>query len=422
MKLDFEFKQGDKTLLSKLGWETNLADPEITLTMGKVIASMKREERARVEVKHTYVPQEDKELIAILGDGYDQSKPIFAFACLHRLIKIEDWFKDGTTMVRTLRKGKGRSPFIDSTVKFRLQVQVNGKEIISNYPEFAPNLLPEETKEQLPYDYGESENLRSLSTEQKKAYLETANLWSLRLDSYALPSLMIKVLKSMKKNGVCEVKTTRVAKMKSNFANEELGLDQHSQFSEGDEILFRFSLLDCNYPGYFYKLTVQEKLAHILGLKATATKFFKAGNFKKAAAIYQKINGYYNFGDSTNNYAKEDAESEDFIRDNTALQAIKLATFNNLVVCKHKMLEWQSVIGITDQILSESMDPNNTKALYFRAQAFLKVEEFDQSAECLNKLLSLDSGHAEAKQLLTKVKKIRQEYRDKEGKKFAKLF
>jgi tetratricopeptide (TPR) repeat protein len=301
-------------------------------------------------------------------------------------------------------------------------VQVNGKEIISNYPEFAPNLLPEETKEQLPYDCGESENLRSLSTEQKKAYLETANLWSLRLDSYALPSLMIKVLKSMKKNGVCEVKTTRVAKMKSNFANEELGLDQHSQFSEGDEILFRFSLMDCSYPGYFYKLTVQEKLAHILGLKATATQFFKAGNFKKAAAIYQKINGYYNFGDSTNNYAKEDAESEDFIRDNTALQAIKLATFNNLVVCKHKMLEWQSVIGITDQILSESMDPNNTKALYFRAQAFLKVEEFDQSAECLNKLLSLDSGHAEAKQLLTKVKRIRQEYRDKEGKKFAKLF
>ena len=39
---------------------------------------------------------------------------------LHRLIKIEDWFKDESTIVRTLRKGKGRSPFIDSTIKFRL--------------------------------------------------------------------------------------------------------------------------------------------------------------------------------------------------------------------------------------------------------------------------------------------------------------
>jgi len=86
------------------------------------------------------------------------------------------------------------------------------------------------------------------------------------------------------------------------------------------------------------------------------------------------------------------------------------------------MLEWQSVIGITDQILDEAMDPNNTKAMYFRAQALLKVEDFDESAECLNKLLSLDSEHAEAKQLLTKVKRIRQEYRDREGKKFAKMF
>lgn len=61
------------------------------------------------------------------------------------------------------------------------------------------------------------------------------------------------------------------------------------------------------------------------------------GNFKKAADLYQKINGYYNFGDSTNNYAKEDENSPDFIRDNEELQSIKLSTFNNLVVCKHKM-------------------------------------------------------------------------------------
>ena len=219
----------------------------------------------------------------------------------------------------------------------------------------------------------------------------------MRLDTYTLPSLMIKVIKSMKKNGVCEVKTTRMAKMRTNFKNEEIGLDQEEQFADGDEVVFRISLLDCSYPSYFYKLLVKDKLAHIQGLKATATKFFKVGNFKKAAGIYQKINGYYNFGDSTNNYAKEDDKSEDFIRDNTALQAIKLATFNNLVVCKHKLQEWQSVIGITDQILSDNMDPNNIKALYFRAQAYLKIEEFDHAVECLNKLLDIDAQHSEGR-------------------------
>lgn len=66
------------------------------------------------------------------------------------------------------------------------------------------------------------------------------------------------------------------------------------------------SLLDCDHPSYFYKLFVKEKLEYILRLKATATMFFRCQNYKKAADIYQKINGYFNFGDSTNNYAKED--------------------------------------------------------------------------------------------------------------------
>ena len=75
-------------------------------------------------------------------------------------------------------------------------------------------------------------------------------------------------------------------------------------------------------------------------MKNIAGQFFKKGNFKKASKIYQKINGYYSFGDSTNNYAKEDEESEDFKKSNIELQSFKLTCFLNLVVCKSKMKEW----------------------------------------------------------------------------------
>lgn len=68
------------------------------------------------------------------------------------------------------------------------------------------------------------------------------------------------------------------------------------------------------------------------------------------------------------------------------------------------------------------MDPNNVKAMYFRSQALLKEEEYDQSIECIEKLLSLDAEHAEAKKLLVRVKKIRQAYRDRESKKFKGMF
>ena len=139
---------------------------------------------------------------------------------------------------------------------------------------------------------------------------------------------------------------------------------------EGDKVLFRITLMDLTHPGYFYKKLVKEKLEYVLRLKGTATRFFKSdfsNNYKKAADLYQKINGYYNFGDATNNYAKEDDTDPEWIENNKQLQALKLTSFLNLVVCKHKMQEWQSVVGITDQILDETMSPGNVKALYFRA-------------------------------------------------------
>lgn len=62
-----------------------------------------------------------------MSDDYDRTKPIIAFCKLTNLVKSEDWFKDGSTIVRSLRKGKGRTPFVDSTVKMRLKIEVNGK-------------------------------------------------------------------------------------------------------------------------------------------------------------------------------------------------------------------------------------------------------------------------------------------------------
>ena len=80
-------------------------------------------------------------LTAIPDNKYDNKLPIYFHIKLNKLIKIEDWFKDESTIVKTLRKGKGRNPYIDSTVKIRLQVLVNGEQILSNYPEFEPIMI-----------------------------------------------------------------------------------------------------------------------------------------------------------------------------------------------------------------------------------------------------------------------------------------
>ena len=85
---------------------------------------------------------------------YQEDETVTFDVELHRLVKIEDWFKDESTIVRTLRKGNGRSPFIDSTIKCRLQVIQNDKEILSNYPQ------KDVANEDQAYDYFESENLK----------------------------------------------------------------------------------------------------------------------------------------------------------------------------------------------------------------------------------------------------------------------
>ena len=145
----------------------------------------------------------------------------------------------------------------------------------------------------------------------------------------------------MKKNGVIEATTTRIDKLKTNFANEDIGFDQYQEglLNEDDSVQYRVTLLDSSHPMYFYKMQVKEKLEHVLRLKNTATRFFKSNlgnNYKKAADLYQRINGYYNFGDATNNYAKEDENDPEWIAKNTELQSLKLISFNNLVVCKFK--------------------------------------------------------------------------------------
>ena len=49
-------------------------------------------------------------------EGWDPSKSFIMEIRLHEIIKVEDWYGDKSTMMRKLRRGKGRSPYSDSTI------------------------------------------------------------------------------------------------------------------------------------------------------------------------------------------------------------------------------------------------------------------------------------------------------------------
>ena len=157
----------------------------------------------------------------------------------------------------------------------RLKVEVNGQEIFSNY---------------MPGDVELLEDLRDMSREQRVVLLEDPTLITYKIDSYTLPSLFIKVLKSLKKNSVVEATSTNISKLRSNFKSP--WFDQYL-FKEGDTVKFTITLLDAKHTKYFYRNPAAEKLAVIERIKGIAGEFFKIGNYSKAAKIYQRINGFY---------------------------------------------------------------------------------------------------------------------------------
>ena len=123
-------------------------------------------------------------------------------------------------------------------------------------------------------------------------------------------------------------------------------------------------LIDFDRPKALYQLPIAGKLERIEHIKRIGTEFFKMSDFKRACKFYQKVNGYYNFGDVKNNVEEEDETSLAYIEASEKLDEIKTACFMNVVVCKAKQEQWQSVVDVTDQVIEFA--PDNLKCWYWR--------------------------------------------------------
>lgn len=112
-----------------------------------------------------------------------------------------------------------------------------------------------------------------MTKEQRYEFLDSPQILKVRIDDYQLPSLLIKLIKSLKKNSHVVMETTRIDKLHKNFPSEFL--NQYDSFKQGDNVRFTVSLYHIANTSYFYKLKASEKLAYAERLKAKAGEFFK---------------------------------------------------------------------------------------------------------------------------------------------------
>lgn len=85
-----------------------------------------------------------------------------------------------------------------------MKITVNDQIIVNNFP-----------------DGNDPASVFSDLTEEEKNNLENdQSLFKIALDTYTLPSVILKVLKSMKLHEVVEISTSRIDKLHTNFAGE----------------------------------------------------------------------------------------------------------------------------------------------------------------------------------------------------------
>lgn len=109
----------------------------------------------------------------------------------------------------------------------RLKIEVDAKVIYSNY--------------EAPESVGSSDNLKDMTPDERIKLLEDPSLFSVQLDDYLLPSLLIKQIKSMKKNAVTEMTVrNNIKRMHTNFKSEVF--DQYS-VEAGQCVRFTVTLL-----------------------------------------------------------------------------------------------------------------------------------------------------------------------------------
>lgn len=98
---------------------------------------MKRGEKSRFTVSPEYCKEKEDEGMQdfLAGTPWESHKVFIMDIELVNITKVEDWYGGKTAVMRTLRKGKGRNAYSDSTVYFRIKVEVNGEQTFSNYQE-----------------------------------------------------------------------------------------------------------------------------------------------------------------------------------------------------------------------------------------------------------------------------------------------
>lgn len=175
-----------------------------------------------------------------------------------------------------------------------------------------------------------------------------------------------------------------------------------------------------------------ELYSAVEGVKSIGNEQFKIGNHKLALKKYRKavkyINHYirdefnYNGSDSEEDEKparNDDGRSEDEEKKHK-LEKLKVPCLLNSAACKLKLNDSKGAADDLTEVLN--YDAQNAKALYRRAQAYIKMKDYEEASNDLQSALKVNPDDKAVKSEMANVKNLISQKKKKDKEIYSKLF
>ncbi|KAL9240032.1 hypothetical protein vseg_014295 [Gypsophila vaccaria] len=161
-------------------------------------------------------------------------------------------------------------------------------------------------------------------------------------------------------------------------------------------LIYVVELLDFTKAKPFWKMETEEKIEACEKKKQEGNSLFKAKKFWLASKKYEKAATYVQFN---HNFSDEEKH--------TAKVQLLSCDLNN-AACKLKLGDYVGAAKLCTKVLE--LDPNNTKALFRRSQAYLNTSDLDKAEADIRKALKVDPNNKDIKLVLKMIKDQQKEH------------
>ncbi|XP_065852020.1 70 kDa peptidyl-prolyl isomerase-like isoform X2 [Euphorbia lathyris] len=159
---------------------------------------------------------------------------------------------------------------------------------------------------------------------------------------------------------------------------------------------YDIELIDFIKEKPFWKMDTNEKLEASQKKKLDGNMFFKAGKFWLASNKYHKASNYVEYDHSFSDDEK------------CIANGLKLACNLNNAACKLKLGDYLQASRLCTKVLEQ--DPSNVKALFRRAEAYLKISELEKAETDIKRALIIDPHNRDVRLKYKELKGTQREY------------